>query len=168
MRGRSAATVVLLAAGLQACATPPPESAARGDEGPECHEGTLGLLPGPDPVPVLTREGLRLVLIAGDARVPGALEGATLEVCGAVEGTAGEPYARLVVASFDLVAIDGSPAVLGTLASRDGALMLVRGDSTWLLSGPIEDLRGWEGERVWVSGAFEADRIRVTSYGWVP
>jgi hypothetical protein len=151
---------------VPACAATNPS--ARGEE-PECHTGQFALLPGPEPVPVLTApDGVRLLLVAGAVRLPESLEGATVEVCGAIDRDATGRFARLALQRFDLIAIDGQPALLGTLAIRDGDVLLLKDDRTWRLSGSTAGLRSREGERIWVSGRIGDEEIHVHSYGLVP
>lgn len=164
---RSAITGVSLL--LMSCLTPPRPATDVSESARQCHSGTVGLMSGVEPQPVLTVADRRLVLIAGGQTVPVALEGATIEVCGATQFAEGSRIGRLTVDSFDLRSIDGRPAVLGRLVVGGNGLMLVKADGTsWRLEGAVAGLRDKGGERLWVAGAISEQSIQVTSYGFLP
>ena len=106
----------------------------------------------------------------GESRITGNREdqirfltGAVVTVCGPVTTDA----RTIEVQSFELRAVDGMTAYLGTLQEVDGSWQISRkgNDSLVPLSGVPEQLRGAEGSLVWVAGAWVDEAFSVRSFG---
>lgn len=108
-----------------------------------------------------------LVTESGDVRVEGDLEpeirqlgGATLELCGVLEGE------RMIATAYALRFMAGRPAWTGMLAQGgDEWFIEARGERLKLLGRLSDALRASENEQVWVAGVLEGRAIRVESFG---
>ena len=104
----------------------------------------------------------------GPVRLVGPLElelrrlgGATVTVAGA---PAASPPNAFTVSRYDIVSVDGSRPVVGTLLSRDGGLALASTDTVRLASVPA-GLQDKAGARVWIVGRRTGGELTVQSYG---
>lgn len=128
------------------------------------HTGTLRTTGPPDlqVVTLSTIDGTVLPLEGARAQDLKALSGAVVSVRGApLETPTG---LGLDVTDFDLVSIDGAPAIMGVLTESEGIY--------WLDSSP--DVRLGEvpnglaqelGSLVWVTGSEDGDDFRIQSFG---
>ena len=106
----------------------------------------------------------------GESRITGNREdqirfltGAVVTVCGPVTTDA----RTIEVQSFELRAVDGMTAYLGTLQEIDGAWQL-KPDGNGVpvpLSGVPDQLREAEGSLVWVAGTWADQAFSVKSFG---
>ena len=94
------------------------------------------------------------------------LSGTVMTVCGEL-ATDAIAESAIEAESFELLAVDGMTAYLGTLQEVDGSWQISRkgNDSLVPLSGVPEQLREAEGSLVWVAGAWVADAFSVRSFG---
>lgn len=152
---------------LVACVTGSSSGSSADEDVVECRTGLLSFLPGPSPLPVLSLDGVHLILDESTVKVPASLEGAELEVCGSRATQNAPNFERLLVHSFDLLTIGGERAFMGTLLLRDGEPVLTSPSRDWRLTGPVERLLAHVEKRIWVVGQVGTESIRVQSYGLV-
>ena len=149
----------LLLAALAAC-TPP--AAARGGGEPERLAGrvaVVGSAPASVRVTLRTADG-RTVYVDGPAAVElRALAGTEVEVAGRTEGGV------LRATGYRLVAVDGRPALVGTVeAAPEGGLRLRLEDGSAVrLGGGSDRLRA--GQKVWVQGPTQVQVQQVQAFG---
>ena len=120
-----------------------------------------------DPATILRLDDGEQVRITGEEedRIR-RLSGTVMTVCGKL-ATDAIAESAIEAESFELLAVDGMTAYLGTLQETDGIWQLIRGGSEplVLLSGVPGQLREAEGTLVWVAGAWEDETFSVKSFG---
>ena len=94
------------------------------------------------------------------------LSGTVVTVCGELT-TDARDVSTIEAQSFELRAVDGMTAYLGTLQEVDGGWQLnpERSGAPVPLSGVPEQLREAEGSLVWVAGDWEDETFSVKSFG---
>jgi len=94
------------------------------------------------------------------------LSGTVVTVCGELT-TDARDVSTIEAQSFELRAVDGMTAYLGTLQEVDGGWQLQpeRSGSPVPLSGVPEQLREAEGSLVWVAGTWTDQFFSVKSFG---
>ena len=120
-----------------------------------------------DPATILRLDDGEETLISGDREDEiRMLSGTVMTVCGEL-ATDAIAESAIEAASFELLAVDGMTAYLGTLQEVDGSWQISRkgNDSLVPLSGVPEQLRGAEGSLVWVAGAWVDEAFSVRSFG---
>jgi len=124
-----------------------------------------------DPATILRMDDGEQIRITGEREeLIRWLSGTVLTVCGAL---ATDERAENVVEaeSFELRAVDGMTAYLGTLNHTDGRWELTPdhgGGAPVPLSGVPDQLRAAEGSLVWVAGAWTDQAFSVKSFGLRP
>ena len=120
-----------------------------------------------DPATILRLDDGEETLISGDREDEiRVLSGTVMTVCGEL-ATDAIAESAIEAESFELLAVDGMTAYLGTLQEVDGSWQISRkgNDSLVPLSGVPEQLRGAEGSLVWVAGAWVDEAFSVRSFG---
>ncbi len=120
-----------------------------------------------DPATILRLDDGEETLISGDPEDEiRMLSGTVMTVCGEL-ATGAIAESAIEAESFELLAVDGMTAYLGTLQEVDGSWQISRkgNDSLVPLSGVPEQLRGAEGSLVWVAGAWVDEAFSVRSFG---
>lgn len=166
-RALLACTTVLVGFG---CAGGGPDERVGEARADPCVEGRVGLMPGPEPVPMIQGEGGRFVVTGEGATDLARLESVEVRVCGPV--TADEPVGRVDAAGYTILRVNGEPAQAGEVmldgsGAGTGALLLRTADGDLTLTGPVERLREQVGSTVWVTGVAADGRLRVTAYGLI-
>ena len=120
-----------------------------------------------DPGTILRPDDGREIRIAGEGegRIR-VLSGTVLTVCGQLTTDASD-VSTIEAQSFELRAVDGMTAYLGTLQEVDGGWQLKpeRSGSPVPLSRVPEQLREAAGSLVWVAGTWEDKTFSVKSFG---
>ncbi len=120
-----------------------------------------------DPATILRLDDGEQVRITGEEedRIR-RLSGTVMTVCGKL-ATDAIAEGAIEVEAFELRAVDGMTAYLGTLQEVDGGWQLnpERSGSPVPLSGVPEQLREAEGSRVWVAGTWTDQSFSVKSFG---
>jgi len=120
-----------------------------------------------DPATILRLDDGEETLISGDREDEiRVLSGTVMTVCGEL-ATDAIAESAIEAESFELLAVDGMTAYLGTLQEVDGSWQISRkgNDSLVPLSGVPDQLRGAEGTLVWVAGAWVDEAFSVRSFG---
>jgi hypothetical protein len=120
-----------------------------------------------DPATILRLDGGGETQITGDRENQiRVLSGTVVTVCGELT-TDARDVSTIEAQSFELRAVDGMTAYLGTLQEVDGGWQLnpERSGAPVPLSGVPEQLREAEGSRVWVAGTWTDQSFSVKSFG---
>ena len=120
-----------------------------------------------DPATILRLDDGEETLISGDREDEiRVLSGTVVTVCGELT-TDARDVSTIEAQSFELRAVDGMTAYLGTLQEVDGGWQLnpERSGSPVPLSGVPEQLREAEGSLVWVAGTWTDQSFSVKSFG---
>jgi hypothetical protein len=120
-----------------------------------------------DPATILRLDGGGETQITGDRENQiRVLSGTVVTVCGELT-TDARDVSTIEAQSFELRAVDGMTAYLGTLQEVDGSWQLKpeRSGSPVPLSGVPEQLREAEGSLVWVAGTWTDQSFSVKSFG---
>ena len=119
------------------------------------------------PATILRPDDGQEIRIAGEeeSRIR-VLSGTVVTVCGELT-TDARDVSTIEAQSFELRAVDGMTAYLGTLQEVDGGWQLnpERSGAPVPLSGVPELLRESEGSLVWVAGTWEDETFSVKSFG---
>jgi hypothetical protein len=91
------------------------------------------------------------------------LSSATVWVAGAPGAAA--PNATFAVSRYEIVSIDGAKPIVGTLASRDGAIWIVAGGDTVKLAPTTPEMRAKVGAKVWIVGRRAGAEMTPQSFG---
>ena len=119
------------------------------------------------PTTILRLDGGEEAHITGDRENQiRVLSGTVVTVCGELT-TDARNVSTIEAQSFELRAVDGMTAYLGTLQEVDGGWQLKPewNGSPVPLSGVPEQLREAEGSLVWVAGTWEDETFSVKSFG---
>ena len=119
------------------------------------------------PATILRLDGGEEAHITGDRENQiRVLSGTVVTVCGELT-TDARNVSTIEAQSFELRAVDGMTAYLGTLQEIDGGWQLKpeRSGAPVPLSGVPEQLRGAEGSLVWVAGTWEDETFLIKSFG---
>lgn len=171
-------------AAVPSALTPPVESATATTPGTPARPTDLAKTVPPSPVPAGERvdsvrgvvsvvgtsfERRVMVAVAGTNRrveITGRLASLIGHVAGADVSVAGNASgSQLDATSFLVRAVDGQPAIDGTLKTEtDGVYILSAGGTRTRITAPPPPLKGRDGARVWVTG----DPARgVSSFGFI-
>ena len=119
------------------------------------------------PATILRLDGGEEAQITGDRENQiRVLSGTVVTVCGELT-TGARDVSTIEAQSFELRAVDGMTAYLGTLQEVDGGWQLKpeRSGSPVPLSGVPEQLREAAGSLVWVAGTWTDQSFSVKSFG---
>jgi hypothetical protein len=120
-----------------------------------------------EPATILRMDGGEETQITGDRENQiRVLSGTVVTVCGELT-TDARDVSTIEAQSFELRAVDGMTAYLGTLQEVDGGWQLKpeRSGAPVPLSGVPEQLREAEGSLVWVAGTWTDQSFSVKSFG---
>lgn len=170
MRRRGSPTLLASAAVLVgvACAGGGPGEGVGDPRTDPCVEGRVGLMPGPEPVPMVQGDTGRFVITGSGAADLVRLESVEVRVCGTVTGA--EPMGRIEATGYTVVRVNGDPAWSGEVVRGEGgadeaALQLRTAEGDLTLTGPVERLWEQVGSTIWITGEAADGRVRVTAYG---
>jgi hypothetical protein len=117
-----------------------------------------------DPRTTLQVEGGRPTTLTGPLELElRRLNSATVWVAGAPGAAA--PNATFAVSRYEIVSIDGAKPIVGTLASRDGAIWIVAGSDTVKLAPTTPEMRAKVGAKVWIVGRRAGAEMTPQSFG---
>jgi len=117
-----------------------------------------------DPRTTLQVEGGRPTTLTGPLELElRRLNSATVWVAGAPGAAA--PNATFAVSRYEIVSIDGAKPIVGTLASRDGAMWVVTGSDTVKLAPTTPEMRAKVGAKVWIVGRRAGAEMTPQSFG---
>jgi len=93
------------------------------------------------------------------------LVGLEVRVTGVPAGPAPPAVRALDVRSYEVLALNGTPARTGVLERAGDGLQLVAAHGRWTLLNPPDELRRAVGATVWVAGDSSDGRLPVSAYG---
>lgn len=148
--------MILAAAALAAGACTPPAAGPDGVATLRGRTAVVGSAPMNVRVALQADDGRSVTLVGPLATELGRLAGADLEVEGRMSGGELEPT------GYRVVAVDGQPALVGTVepASGGGLQLRLEDGSIVRLGGGTSDLR--PGQKVWVQGP---GQVQVQTFG---
>jgi len=139
------------------------------------HSTVLGVVNvvGSDPNPQIVlavdegEETEQVALVGALQAELGRLAGVEVSVVG---NESANPYGgtgrAIDVIEYDVESVNGAPAYLGVLETREGELWLDRDRALMLTSVPTQ-LENLAGAKVWIAGPVDGDELRVQSFGVV-